>query len=81
MIVAIRMQRGLRMPFLLDRCRIQPQGRRTSSIRQSFGRDGAVPCRHGRVARDSRSAGIPSTILMRLVPHRGAPLSTPPASR
>ena len=92
MILAIRMQRGLRMPFLLDRCRIQPQARRTSSIRQSFGRGGAVPCRHGRVARDSRSAGIPSTILMRLVPHRGELtyrwaswqtlfVSTPPASR
>ena len=35
--------------------------------RQSFGKGGAVPCRHGHEARGSRSAGIPSTILMRVV--------------
>ena len=69
---------------------IQPRARRTSSIRQSFGKGGAVPCRHGHKARGSQSAGTPSTTLMRIVPgelhYRWAiwqtPMSTtPPASR
>ena len=91
MILAIRMQRGSPMPFLLDRHRIQPQARRTSSIRQSFGKGGAVPCRHGHEARGSRSAGTPSTTLMRIVPGRALHyrwaswqtlfVTTPPASR
>jgi hypothetical protein len=92
MTLAIRMQRGSRMLFLLDRHRIQPQARRTSSIRQSFGKGGAVPCRHGHEVRGSRSAGIPSIRLMRVVPGRGELhypwarwetllVSTPPGSR
>ena len=90
MILAMRMQRGLPMPFLMDRHQIQPRARRTSSIRQSFGKGGAVPCRHGHKARGSQSAGTPSTTLMRIAPgelhYRWAiwqtPMSTtPPASR
>jgi hypothetical protein len=68
MILAMRMQRGLPMPFLMDRHQIQPRARRTSSIRQSFGKGGAVPCRHGHKERGSRSAGTPSTTLMMIVP-------------
>ena len=72
MILAMRMQRGLPMPFLVDRHRIQPRARRTSSIRQSFGKGGAVPCRHGHKARGSQSAGTPSTTLMRIATERAA---------
>jgi len=63
-------RRGLQMPFFLDRCRILPRVRRTSSILRSFGRDVVALYRHGRAARDSQSAGIPFTrqtrVLMRL---------------
>ena len=63
-------RRGLQMPFFLDRCRILPRVRRTSSILRSFGRDVVALYRHGPVARDSQSAGIPFTrqtrVLMRL---------------
>src|SRR4029077_1605026 len=51
MILAMRMQRGVPMPFLMDRHQIQPRAQRTSSIRQSFGKGGAGPCRHGHKAR------------------------------
>ena len=92
MILATRVQRGLRMPCLLDRYRIPPRAQRTSSILQLFGRGAVVPCRHGRAARDSQSAGIPSIRLMRIVPGRPELhytwarwetlfVSTPPASR
>jgi hypothetical protein len=64
-----QMQLKLRMPFFLDRCRILPRVRRTSSTLRSFGRGAAVPCRHGRVARDSQLAGVPSTRLTRVVTH------------
>ena len=81
MILAMRMQRGSPMPFLMDRHQIQPQARRTSSIRQSFGKGGAGPCRHGHEARGSRSAGTPSTTLMTIVPgelhYRWAMLADP----
>ena len=38
------------MPILLDKCLILPRVQPTSSVRQSFGRGGIVPCPHGHVA-------------------------------
>src|SRR5688500_20011324 len=66
---AIRMQPGLRIPFLLDRGRILPRAQRTSSIQQSFGRGAAVHCRHGRVRSEEHTSELqsPCNLVCRLL--------------
>ena len=61
MMLAIRVRRVSRMPFSLAKCPILLRAQPTSSIRQSFGKGGAVPCHHGRAVRDRLSVGTPST--------------------
>src|SRR5262249_44347081 len=51
----------LRMPSLLDKCRTLLQVPRTFLILAGFGRGAAALYPHGRKAKDSRLATIPST--------------------